>query len=67
MVETFVEWGEAARLRTAELDVSVNNPDAERLYRRLGFRVTEERASSLQNAHGSVANHLRMVRDLQPV
>lgn len=61
LVEYFLEEGRDAGLDTAELDVAVTNPRAEELYERLGFRVTEERESSLENEHGKVANHRRMV------
>jgi ribosomal protein S18 acetylase RimI-like enzyme len=46
----------------AVLDVAVNNPRAEILYKRLGFRVTAERASTLRRAEGFVPSHRRMER-----
>ncbi len=60
LVEHFLEVGRKRGRLTAELDVAVTNPDAQRLYERLGFRVTAERTSTLRNAHGSVPNHRRM-------
>jgi ribosomal protein S18 acetylase RimI-like enzyme len=48
------------------LDVAATNPDAQRLYQRLGFVVTGERRSTLANAQGRVPDHRRMQR-LAPV
>lgn len=42
------------------LDVATSNPDAQRLYQRLGFAVVSERRSRLANAQGVVPNHRRM-------
>ena len=42
------------------LDVASSNPAAERLYARLGFEVSGERASRLVNAQGRVPDHRRM-------
>lgn len=42
------------------LDVATTNPDAQRLYQRLGFVVTGERRSTLANAQGRVPDHRRM-------
>lgn len=42
------------------LDVATTNPDAQRLYRRLGFVVAGERRSTLANAQGRVPDHRRM-------
>ncbi|MFC5436256.1 GNAT family N-acetyltransferase [Rhodanobacter umsongensis] len=44
----------------AVLDVATTNPDAQRLYQRLGFAVIGERRSTLANAQGCVADHRRM-------
>ena len=44
------------------LDVATSNPSAQRLYERLGFVVTGERASSLSNVQGQVPGHRRMRR-----
>ena len=46
------------------LDVSVENPRAEALYSRLGYRVTRELPSRLRNKHGYVPNHRRMERSV---
>jgi ribosomal protein S18 acetylase RimI-like enzyme len=46
----------------AVLDVSVENPRAQALYTRLGFRVTAERPSSLRRDAGYVPSHRRMER-----
>jgi len=42
------------------LDVATSNPDAQRLYERLGFVVTAERSSSLANTQTKVPDHRRM-------
>lgn len=42
------------------LDVAATNPDAQRLYQRLGFAVIGERRSTLANARGQVPDHRRM-------
>lgn len=44
----------------AILDVSVENPRAQALYERLGFKVTSEHPSRLQNATARVPDHRRM-------
>jgi ribosomal protein S18 acetylase RimI-like enzyme len=64
LVRRFLDEGRQLGRRTAELDVAVTNPGAQRLYERLGFQVTLERPSTLRNAHGSVSNHCRMVLTL---
>jgi ribosomal protein S18 acetylase RimI-like enzyme len=53
---------EPARARSMEaaLDVSVDNPRAQALYERLGFRVETTRVSKLRNSFGAVADHRRM-------
>lgn len=53
---------DVTRHAAATLDVSTENPDAERLYARLGFVVTTRRASALANRYGRVAAHHRMAR-----
>ncbi len=42
------------------LDVSVNNPRAHALYKKLGFEAIALRRSTLSNASGAVADHWRM-------
>ena len=58
--------GEARRRGAAvcTLDVSAENPRAEALYTRLGYRVVKENASHLENAAGKVVDHRRMVFEL---
>jgi ribosomal protein S18 acetylase RimI-like enzyme len=54
---------EEGRRRGADrclLDVSAENPRAEALYARLGYRVTKVNRSTLANAAGRVADHRRM-------
>lgn len=46
----------------AELDVAMDNPRAEALYRRLGFEVVAERPCSLKSAWAQVPGHRRMRR-----
>lgn len=46
------------------LDVSAENPRAEALYARLGYRVVKENPSTLQNEAGRVPDHRRMELDL---
>lgn len=45
---------------TAILDVSMENPRAEALYTRLGYRVVKETETSLRNETGYVPSHRRM-------
>jgi ribosomal protein S18 acetylase RimI-like enzyme len=47
---------------TLALDVSVENPRAEALYRRMGYEEVREVRSNLRNDTGYVANHRRMER-----
>lgn len=42
------------------LDVSEENPKAQGMYERLGFKVYEHMRSHLKNKNGQVANHFRM-------
>jgi len=42
------------------LDVSKENPKAQSLYERLGFKVMKKNYSKLKNSFGHVANHFRM-------
>jgi ribosomal protein S18 acetylase RimI-like enzyme len=44
------------------LDVATSNPEAQRLYERLGFEAVGERHSTLANANGRVPDHRRMQR-----
>ncbi len=67
LIEYFFEQGKAAGRTTAALDVAVTNPRAQALYERLGFVVTGERQSHLQNEYGKVANHRRMERTIYNV
>lgn len=57
-----VEYLLAARPAAAPviLDVAATNPQAQRLYQRLGFVVVGERDSRLANAQGRVPAHRRM-------
>ncbi len=64
LVELFLATGRRDGRRVAALDVSVENPDAQRLYERLGFRVEHEVISKLRNDRATVPNHRRMVLDL---
>ncbi|HET8898029.1 MAG TPA: N-acetyltransferase [Rhodanobacteraceae bacterium] len=44
------------------LDVAADNPRAQALYTRLGFRVVTTRIAQLANAHGAVPTQHRMMR-----
>lgn len=63
-----IEWllidGRQKRRTVTGLDVSVNNPQAQALYERLGFVVKEERISTLKNEYAAVANHRYLERPL---
>lgn len=60
LVEQLLVEGRRLGRETAVLDVSVENPRAEALYKRLGFAVTKKVASSYQNQYGRVHDHHRM-------
>jgi len=60
LVNTLVERGRDRGSRIAALDVSVENPRAQALYERLGFRVTKECVSKLANSTAVVPHHRRM-------
>ncbi|MGI9529050.1 MAG: GNAT family N-acetyltransferase [Acidimicrobiia bacterium] len=64
LIDRFLAQGRKDGKRVAELDVSVENPGAERLYERLGFTVSELRTSNLANEFGTVVDHHRMVMEL---
>jgi len=64
LIDRFLAQGRETGKKVAELDVSVENPAAERLYERLGFTVSEERPSSLANEFGTVVDHRRMAKKL---
>ena len=60
LVHFLLDRGARSGRRTAVLDVSVENPRAEALYRRLGFEQTAERVSALRTDLGRVPSHRRM-------
>jgi ribosomal protein S18 acetylase RimI-like enzyme len=60
MVHHLMEQGRRAGARDAVLDVSVENARAEALYRRLGFALVVERASTRSSRFGRLMNHRRM-------
>ena len=64
MVAMFIAEGRERGSTTAELDVAVNNPDAQRLYERMGFVVTDEYPSELSNEVATVPGIRRMVMPL---
>ena len=64
MIELFLEEGRRRGKSKAVLDVSVENHEAQRLYERLGFMVTEQIESSLSNGYATVPSHRRMSLDL---
>lgn len=59
------QLAEARGATTCALDVSAENPRAQALYERLGYRVVRECPSRLQNAAGRVADHRRMERPVE--
>jgi len=64
LMNHLIEQGQALGRTTAILDVSVENPRAEALYERLGFRVTRELIANHTNQYGTVVNHRRMALTL---
>lgn len=60
MIRYLLEQGRRAKRTLAALDVSVDNPHAQALYERLGFKVVGERESDLSNEFGVVGPHRRM-------
>ena len=64
IMEHMHEEGRRLGASVCALDVSAENPGAEALYTRLGYRVVKENPSRLANAAGRVADHRRMVLEL---
>lgn len=64
LVAHLLHRGIALGHRLAALDVSVENPRAQLLYERIGFKVARELVSTLANAQATVPNHRRMEIDL---
>ncbi|UVE18424.1 GNAT family N-acetyltransferase [Pseudomonas sp. LS44] len=60
LIEHLLSQAATLKLHTAALDVTASNPLAQKLYERLGFRVCEERASTLPG----IAAHRYMERPL---
>jgi len=60
LVEHLLDARPASADGPVVLDVATTNPDAQRLYQRLGFIVVGERRSTLVNARGRVPDHRRM-------
>jgi ribosomal protein S18 acetylase RimI-like enzyme len=56
LIQYFLECSRVENQTHAALDVSVENPRAQALYERIGFRTTEERATSLSG----ISSHRRM-------
>ncbi|MCP4974839.1 MAG: GNAT family N-acetyltransferase [Maribacter sp.] len=46
------------------LDVSVDNPNAQKLYERMGFTITKKCLSTLNNKYAQVVDHNRMSRNI---
>ncbi|MCB9665605.1 MAG: GNAT family N-acetyltransferase [Alphaproteobacteria bacterium] len=61
LVDALVAWRGPERV--LELDVALDNPRAEALYRRLGFTQVWDRQSTLRNRWADVPGHRRMRRD----
>jgi ribosomal protein S18 acetylase RimI-like enzyme len=64
MVAYLLTPDRVAGCRVAVLDVSIENPRAQALYERLGFRVTATRPSAFVHAHGRIPTHRRMAKAL---
>jgi ribosomal protein S18 acetylase RimI-like enzyme len=62
LVHHLLDRAKDSGMPRAVLDVALNNPRAEALYKRLGFQVTAERPSTLRRAGGFVPGHRRMER-----
>lgn len=60
LVDFLLEIGRTKGRKRAALDVSVENPRAEALYRRLGFEVTSVHESSYESEYGRVPTFRRM-------
>ena len=60
LLRHFLDRSRAERQTHAALDVSVQNPRAEKLYSRIGFKTIEERTAPLPG----IANHRRMEIEL---
>jgi len=64
LIEHLLNRGRELGLQEAALDVSLENPRAQALYERWGFKVTRQRASRLSNRFATVPDHRRMERSL---
>jgi ribosomal protein S18 acetylase RimI-like enzyme len=64
IMEYMHEEGRRLKATVCALDVSAENPRAEALYARMGYRVVKENPSRLANAAGRVADHRRMEFEL---
>lgn len=64
LVDWLLRRGQEQALHRACLDVAADNPRAEALYARLGFRLDRQRNSRLRNARGAVPAQRRMQRSL---
>jgi ribosomal protein S18 acetylase RimI-like enzyme len=60
LVSALLEKGRARGCRVAVLDVSLENPLAQILYERIGFRITREVVANLRSPHGHVPGFRRM-------
>lgn len=66
LVEHLLQLGREQGYAKAGLDVADSNPDAQRLYERLGFTVQEYRPASVESEFGSLTGHYYMERNLLP-
>lgn len=60
LMNHIIEEGRRLGRTTAALDVSLENPRAEALYTRLGFKVTWEKISHYRNETSHIPSHHRM-------
>ncbi len=64
LMEHFIQLGINLQRNQAELDVAVNNRNAYRLYKRLGFEDQFVSQAELENQFGKVDDHIKMVKRL---
>ena len=64
LIQELMNNSKVENLGNYVLDVSVENPKAQELYDKLGFRVSRKCISSLKNNHASVVDHNRMEKKI---
>lgn len=64
LIEKLMESPKINKHTSFVLDVSVENPNAQKLYERMGFIETEKCISVLNNKYAQVVDHNRMSRNI---